>query len=165
MEIIMTRMSASRKRYGLTIALILFAPLIFWIDINPASAQELNEAMQSFVQGMVNKNPANILAAFSQQSPWQYQPYEIGSGRRLPAVMVPPDKMVRDFQQKVEWYNFFMEEPNGYTFRVNFIVGKAWKKRGADTYVAADSSTGNTYIKWHREGPKWVIGEIGETTP
>jgi hypothetical protein len=43
--------------------------------------------------------------------------------------------------------------------------GKHWKKRGADTFVAPDSSSGDTYIKWRREGQKWVIGEIGETTP
>jgi hypothetical protein len=161
----MARIPASYKRYGPAIVIILFATLINLTDSNPTFAQDVNEAMQSFIQGMFNKNPATIFAAFSRQSPWRYQPYEIGSGRRLPEVTVTPEKMAQDFQQKADWYNFFMEDPDGYTFRVNFIHGKPWKKRGADTFVAPDSSTGNTYVKWRREGPKWVIGEIGETTP
>ena len=143
----------------------LLIAILGWVPVNQAEAQDVNEAMQSFIQAMVNKNPAAIAAAFSRQSPWRYQPYEIGTGRRLKPAVIAPEQMVRDFQQKSGWYDFFMADPNGYTFRVNFMHSNQWKKRGTDTFVAPDSDSGNTYIKWRREGQRWVIGEIGETTP
>jgi hypothetical protein len=146
---------------------ILIASLVIvgcW-QVKQAEAEDVAGTMQAFMQAMVNKNAPAIFAAFSQQSAWKYQPYDISSGRPLPSVAVTPGELRRDFQQKTGWYNFFMEDPDGYTFRVNFIHLKPWKKRGAETFVAPDSSTGNTYITWRREGQKWVIAEIGETTP
>ncbi len=144
---------------------VLLIAMLLWGSVRQARAQDVNEAMQSFIQAMVNKNPTAIFSAFSRQSPWRYQPYEIGTGRRLPPASVSPEKMAHDFQQKSGWYDFFLADPNGYTFRVNFMHSNQWKKRGADTFVAPDSSSGNTYVKWRREGQTWVIGEISETTP
>jgi hypothetical protein len=134
-------------------------------QVKQAEAQEVEGAMQAFLQAMLNKNAPAIFAAFSQQSAWKYQPYDISTGRPLPPKTITPKELGRDFQQKSGWYNFFMEDPDGYTFRVNFIHRQPWKKRGSETFVAPDSSTGNTYITWRREGQKWVIAEIGETTP
>jgi hypothetical protein len=145
--------------------LILLLALVGSGASNPAKAQEPSQAMQAFIQAMVRKNPAAILSAFSRQAPWKYQPYEIGSNRRLQAATITPEKLARDFQQQTGWYDFFMSEPNGYTFRVNFMGNNRWHQRGADTFVAPDSDSGHTYIKWQREGQKWLIGEIGETTP
>jgi hypothetical protein len=128
-------------------------------------AQDVNQAMQSFIQAMAMKNPESIFSAFSRQTPWRYQPYEIGTGRPLKAQVVTPDQMANDLRKKQRWYDFFLAEPNGYTFRLNFMRNKPWKKRGADTFVAPESESGNTYVKWRLEGQKWVIAVIGETTP
>jgi hypothetical protein len=148
----------------LGVVILCIAVLAGW-PITKVQAQDVNDVMQAFVQAMETKNANGILAAFSRNAPWMYQPYEIGSGRRLQSTDVTPATMAHDWQQKSGWYNFFMEDPDGYTFRVNFIHRKPWKKRGADTFVAPDSSSGNTYIRWRPEGGRWVIGEIGETTP
>jgi hypothetical protein len=134
-------------------------------SIHPACAQDVNEAMQSFIQAMAQKNPDGILAAFSRQTPWKYQPYEIGTGRRLKAEVINPVQMANDFRKKRGWYNFFLEDPDGYTFRLNFMRHLPWKKRGANTFVAPESSSGNTYVTWRLEGQRWVIAVIGETTP
>lgn len=144
---------------ALTIVIMVFG------DIRQARAQSVDQAMQSFIQAIAQKNPKGILAAFSQQTPWQYQPYEIGTGRPLKVAVINPQKLVSDFKNKQGWYDFFLADPNGYTFRVNFMRHKPWKKRGPDTFVAPESDSGNTYVTWRREGERWVIAIIGETTP
>jgi hypothetical protein len=161
----MTGVFACYIRPRMTGVVILLMVMLSWGSGNQAYAQDVNTAMQSFIQAMVNKNSAAISSAFSQQSPWRYQPYEIGTNRRLKPASVTPEKMAHDFQHRTGWYDFFLADPNGYTFRVNFMHSNKWKKRGADTFVAPDSDSGNTYITWRREGERWVIGEIGETTP
>ncbi len=161
----MTKGSSLLRRQGVRWLLVLVMAMMSCGYLQPACAQGVNEAMQSFIQAMAQKNLPGILAAFSQQAPWKYQPYEIGTGRLLKAAVVSPKKMADDFQKKQGWYNFFLAEPNGYTFRLNFMRHQPWKKRGADTFVAPDSDSGNTYVKWRLEGQRWVIGVIGETTP
>jgi hypothetical protein len=161
----MTGEVSSGKRPGAKRAITLILALLIGGSAIQAEAQDVNGAMQAFITAMVQKNAAGILAAFSRQSPWHYQPYEIGTLRARKAVSVSPGQMARDFRQRRNWYDFFTAEPNGYTFRVNFMRSNRWRKRGSDTFVAPDSDTGKTYIKWRREGNRWVIAEIGEVTP
>ena len=161
----MTMGSSGFRRPGVICSIVFAVALLSCGSSQPACAQGVDEAMQSFIQAMAQKNTRGILAAFSQQAPWKYQPYEIGSGRLMKASVVSPKQMAADFQKKQNWYNFFLAEPNGYTFRLNFMRHLPWKKRGADTFVAPESDSGNTYVKWRLEGQTWVIGVIGETTP
>jgi hypothetical protein len=146
------------------VCLVLVTLVLLWSGtIFPAQTQDVDQAMQAFIQAMGNKDSAGILAAFSRQSPWRYQPYEIGTGRRLKPAIITPARLAQDFQKKSGLYDFFHSEPNGYTFRVNFMGNNQWRRQGPDTFIAPDS-TGDTYIKWRQEKGGWVIGEIGETT-
>ena len=130
-----------------------------------AQAQGPDAAMQAFIQAMHRKNPQGVLAAFSRQSPWQYVSYEIGSGKELSSRAVSFKQMAADFQRKTGWYNFFFAKPNGYTFMVLFLRGEPWHQRGADIFVPPEAGTARTHISWRQEGGRWVIAEIGETTP
>jgi hypothetical protein len=156
--------SRCRRRGVIWLAALLMSMMLCGY-VEQACAQGVDAAMASFIKAMAGKNPGGILAAFSQQTAWQYQPYEIGSNRPLQLTVINPTQMANDFRQKRGWYNFFLAEPNGYTFRLNFMRHLPWKKRGADTFVAPESDSGNTYVKWRLEGQKWVIAVIGETTP
>jgi hypothetical protein len=161
----MTTGNSRFRRHGVMWLMTLGLAIMSCGSIQQAWGQSVNEAMQSFVQAMAQKQPHGILAAFSQQRPWKYQPYEIGTGRPLKAEVINPRQMADDFQKKRGWYNFFLADPNGYTFRLNFMRNLPWKKRGPDTFVAPESDSGNTYVKWRLEGRSWVIAVIGETTP
>jgi hypothetical protein len=130
-----------------------------------AAAQGVDGAMDAFVQAMHRKNPQAVLAAFSRQSPWRYVNYEIGTGRQLASRTVSFQQMAADFQRKTGWYRFFLDEPDGYTFMVEFIHGKPWHRRGANKFVPPEVGTSKTHITWRQEGGRWVIAEIGETTP
>jgi hypothetical protein len=130
-----------------------------------AAAQGGDGAMGAFIQAMHQKNPQEVLAAFSRQSPWRYVNYEIGTGKVRSSRMVTFQQMAADFQHKTGWYRFFLDEPDGYTFMVNFIHGTPWGKRGAYTFVPPEVGTSRTHITWRHEGGRCAIGEIGETTP
>jgi hypothetical protein len=130
-----------------------------------AQAQGVDAAMGAFSQAMHGKNPPGVLAAFSRTSPWRYVNYEIGTGKVMSTRTVTFKQMAADFQRKTGWYNFFFAKPNGYTFMVLFFRGEPWHKRGANTFVPPEVGTGKTHITWRQEGGRWVIGEIGETTP
>jgi hypothetical protein len=74
--------------------------------------------------------------------------------------------MAKDFAAKEGWLlGLFFDEPDGYTFRVHFLHGRVWNKRGPDTFASADDPSGNTYIAWKQEKRKWVIQKISNNGP
>lgn len=130
-----------------------------------AGAGGLGQAMNAFVQAMVSKDSQGVLAAFSPQQPWRFVGYEIGTGRQNASNMVNFAQMSNDFQTRGGWYHFFFDEPNGYTFRLNFLKGVKWKKQGTTFHRASKDKSVRHYIKWRQEGGRWVIAEIGDTSP
>ena len=130
-----------------------------------AADQTPDQAMRSFINAVVRKDKSAILSSFSTSSPWQYIGYEIGSGKVSATKTVTYQTMASDFANRKGWYNFFFDEPNGYTFRINFRPGEMWKKKGSNTFVCPQSGSGNTYVAWRPERGKWVIEKIGETGP
>ncbi len=149
-----------RKGWVVIAALVIGLGYAGW-----TAAQQADGAMQAFVQAMYHKNPQQVLAAFPRQSPWRYVQYEIGSGRQLSSRLVSFAQMATDFQRKTGWYRFFLDEPDGYTFMVLFIRNEPWTRSGPDTFAPPHAGISRTHITWRQEGGRWVIGEIGETTP
>jgi len=152
-------------RLGLMLALILALTGLDWSHSAAAADQTPDQAMRSFIDAVVRKDKSAVLAFFSPTSPWQYIGYEIGSNKVVANQMITYQMMTKDFANRKGWYSFFFDEPNGYTFRVNFREGEMWKPKGRHTFVCPQSGSGNTYVDWRPEGGKWVIAKIGETGP
>lgn len=150
---------------GMIVAFALVLSGLGWISGATAADQGPDQAMRAFIDAVVRKDKSAVLSFFSPTSPWQYVGYEIGTGKVIATKMVSYQEMAQDFASRKGWYGFFFDEPNGYTFRVNFRPGEMWKKRGPNTFVCPQSSSGNTYVVWMPQGGKWVIQKIGETGP
>jgi hypothetical protein len=150
---------------GMAMVLIFAMSGLDWSYGVGAADQGPDQAMRSFIDAVVRKDKSAILSFFSPSSPWQYVGYEIGTGKVITNKMINYQVMTKDFASQKGWYGFFFNEPNGYTFRVNFQKGEMWKKRGQNTFVCPQSDSGNTYVTWKPEGGKWVIQKIGETGP
>ena len=76
--------------------------------------------------------------------------------------MVKYEVMAKDFPAKKGWYGFFFNEPNGYTFRVNFRQGVMWKKKGPNTFVCPQSwarKAGKAYLFYKPDLVAWVRGK------
>ena len=89
-----------------------------------AADQGPDQAMRSFIDAVVRKDKSAVLSFFSPSSPWQYVGHEIGTGKVIATKMVNYPVMTKDFASKKGWYGFFFDEPNGYTFRMQFPAGR-----------------------------------------
>ena len=78
------------KRHLAAGIIIVSIAIIGCWQVKQAEAQDVDGAMQAFMQAMVNKNVTAIFAAFSPQSAWKYQPYDINTGRRCHRQLSPP---------------------------------------------------------------------------
>jgi hypothetical protein len=145
-------------RLGIILALTLTMAGLGWSSGAGASDQGPDQAMRVFIDAMVRKDAAAILSCFSPNSSWQYSAYQL-TGKLYKLDTITGWEMRRDFAKKQGWYGMFFEEPNGYTFRVNFQDGEMWEKTGPRTFGHRPG------ITWKQEGGKWVIEKIEESTP
>lgn len=129
-----------------------------------APATGLENAMSDFRQAIVDTDEAEVLSSFSKKQPWRLVSYDIESAKAYYQTDVSYAEMARDWKNRGEWWNFFFEETDGaMAYRYNFDRGVKWRYKGNNTFVAPDSDSGNTYIKWRKYGENWVIAEIGQT--
>jgi hypothetical protein len=159
------KMKTMRAGIVLTIFGLLLWMGVSWSSDAPAGYKNPDQAMQAFTQAMLQKNPRQLLTFFSKTSTWRYLSYGIGANTPSYSKQVSYANLVTDFKRKNNWYGFFFNEPNGYTFRINFMRGERWRKEGPALFIAPRSESGRTYVKWKQEHGKWVIAEISETAP
>ncbi|MDD3579693.1 MAG: hypothetical protein PHW74_01585 [Desulfobacca sp.] len=149
---------------------LVFFGLFVWTGISWSSDalvgyKSPDKAMRAFTQAILQKNSQRLLTFFPKESTWKFLSYEIGTNKLSFSKQVSYANLVTDFQRKTNWYGFFFDEPNGYTFRLNFIEGERWRKEGPALFIAPRSENGRTYIKWKQERGEWVIAEISDTSP
>ena len=144
--------------------------LLFTFALLPqgASARDdrsVDAAMRGFFEAMINKDSNAVLSFFPQKSNFTLIPYVIGSNTPESITAISYGKLKDDFSNKKGLYVFFFENPNVWTYNVEFRRGEMWQKRPGNIFVAPQSSMGHTYIKWKQEGDRWVIDEIAYVHP
>ena len=146
--------------------------LVFLLWLSPViclsydgNAGTPDKVMISFINAMVSKDSNKVLSFFSKKTPYKWVFYEIGTTKPLYVRYISYQDLAKDFKTKTGRYHSFFDDPNGYTYQVNFKRNKMWKKKGKNTFVAPDSDFDTTYIKWKRENGQWVISEMGDSGP
>jgi hypothetical protein len=124
----------------------------------------LQEAMRDFRLAIVDTDEAEVLSSFSKEKTWRLVNYDIDTAKAYYQEDVSYAEMADDWMSQRGWWFFFFEETDGaMAYRYNFDGGVKWRYEGNNTFVAPDSNSGNTYIRWRKEGENWVIAEIGQT--
>ena len=125
------------------------------------AADDLDRAMQAFIQAMQSRNSQGGLAAFSRTAPWRYVVYEQHELKQFTQKTVTYAEMARDFKARIGWYQYFLIDREwGCNIREEFRPGMKWHRRGT-TFVRHPDDPKVFYLKWRQEGSKWVIAEFG----
>ena len=79
-------------------------------------------------------------------------------------VAVPYSELAADLRKKGDWYFTYLERGQGGDYDAfvdNIGQGGMWRRVDGVRYVPPDSEIPSaTYVKWRKEGGKWVIDEI-----
>lgn len=122
----------------------------------------LSTAMRHFIDAVRRQDRAAFLPLFSRTRPFsQLNPMNIGNGRRY-RTTIRYSTIVSDLHHKTGLYNTYFERlSDANTFADNTADGKPWQR--FDDYVfvpPGQNSESLTYVKWRREGRRWVVDEI-----
>lgn len=128
----------------------------------------LSAAMRKLIRAMRTRNTSLFLSLFSRSRPFFHlNPMNVGSKKyfRNPISYA---RLTRDLKNKGELYWLLIERADNGDFDAfvdNFPDNKMWTSfRGNKFVPRGEHFTSHTYVRWRREGDRWVIAEISYAT-
>jgi len=139
-------------------------PPVKQYSANDKEGAALYAAMRRFINALQNKDRAAFLAAFSRSAPFHaLNPQNIGSKTHYRAA-VSYAELAADVNKKQGWYWTYLErgeKGDMDAFVDNLQGGKAWTRVPGNKFVPPGSElTSSTFVKWRKQGGRWVIEEI-----
>ncbi len=151
------------SRYVLKVTLGARPPMMQYSASDKDSAA-LYAAMRRLINALQNKDRTAFLASFSRSSPFfALNPQNIGSKTHYRAA-VSYSQLAADLNKKRGLYWTYLVRGEGGerdSFVDNLQSGKAWTRVPGNKFVPPGAEiTSSTFVKWRKEGGRWVIEEI-----
>ena len=138
--------------------------------INRASAPPaaLSAAMRKLIRAMRTRNTSLFLSLFSRSRPFFHlNPMNVGSKKYF-RNSISYARLTRDVKKKGELYWLLIERADNGDFDAfvdNFPDDKMWTSVTGNKFVPrGEGLTSHTFVRWRREGARWVIDEISYAT-
>lgn len=124
----------------------------------PADVASVETAMRKFIAALKKNDVAAFLSLFSR-SGFFYANNPLNVVR----VTVPYSELAKDLRKKGDWYCTYLERCGDLdAFVDNIGDGEMWPRVGGARFVPPGSDAESpTYVKWRKEGDRWVVDEIG----
>ncbi|BCM89903.1 hypothetical protein IAD21_01753 [Abditibacteriota bacterium] len=124
----------------------------------------LYAAMRKFINAFRTNDRTAFLACFSKSKPsYHLNPQNIGSKSHYRTTL-SYSGLAADVKQKKGWYWTYLErgeDGDMDAFIDNVPNGTMWTRTADNKFVPPGSEvTSSTYVKWRKEGTRWVIDEI-----
>jgi hypothetical protein len=113
--------------------------------------------MRKLITSLMKKDVTSFLSLFSR-SRFFYANNPLNQMR----IAVPYSELARDLGKKGDWYCTYLERCDELdAFVDNINKGEMWPRVGGAKFVPPGSEGETlTYVKWRKEGGRWVIDEI-----
>ncbi len=153
----------SDNRYDLKVTLGARPPMMQYSASDKEGAA-LYAAMRRFINALQNKDRAAFLASFSRSAPfYALNAQNIGSKTHY-RTAVSYSELAADINKKRGLYWTYLERGEGGdrdSFIDNLQGGKAWTRAPGDKFVPPGAElTSSTFVKWRKQGGRWVVDEI-----
>ena len=123
-----------------------------------ADSAALDVAMRKFIRALKKRDVEGFLSLFSRQK-FFYANNPMNAMR----VAISYAELAADLRKKGDWYFTYLERGDGGDYDVfvdNIGEGEMWRVDGVRYVPPGSEISSPTYVKWRREGGKWVIDEI-----
>lgn len=123
----------------------------------PDDAASLDAAMRKLIASLMKKDVTAFLSLFSRS-----RFFYANNPMNLIRIAVPYSELAKDLRKKGDWYCTYLERCGGLdAFVDNIADGEMWRLVGGTRFVPPGSNAESlTYVKWRKEGGRWVIDEI-----
>jgi hypothetical protein len=155
------------SRFTLTVT-IESRPPVIRNEAKDADSVALFRAMRKFIDALRTRNTSGFLSLCSRTRPSFYlNPMNVGSKEHFRDT-ITYSRLAADVRKKGDLYYLLLErgENGSYdAFVDNVPDGRMWLRVKGNKFVPPDSNiTSHTYVRWRKEGGRWVIDEISYAT-
>ena len=131
---------------------------------NSAPPAELSAAMRKLIRALRTRDTSLFLSLFSRTRPFFHlNPMNVGSKKYF-RDSISYARLTRDVKEKGQLYWLLLERAdngNYDSFVDNFPDDGMWTSVKGNKFVPRDQPpTSHTFVRWRREGARWVIDEI-----
>lgn len=124
--------------------------------LSRADAASVETAMRKFIDALKTKDVAAFLSLFSRS-----RFFYANNPLNVTRITVPYSELENDLKKKEGWYLTYLGGGGLDAFIDNIGDGEMWLHVGGAKFVQPGSDAESyTYVKWRKEGGKWVIDEI-----
>lgn len=128
----------------------------------------LSAAMRKLIRAMRTRNTSLFLSLFSRTRPFFHlNPMNVGSKKYF-RDSISYARLTRDVKTKGELYWLLLERADNGSYDAfvdNFPNDTMWTSVTGNKFVPhGEPLTSHTYVRWRREGDRWVIAEISYAT-
>ena len=119
----------------------------------------LDLAMRGFINALKKRGAEAFLSFFSRS-----RPFYANNPMNVIRVPVPYSKLAADVRKKRGFYWDYLERGEGGMYDAfvdNIGDGRMWRRVGGNKFVPPGSDASSlTFVRWRRDGQRWVIAEI-----
>jgi len=154
----------SSSRFSLTITLESKPPKVGYGSAAPAT---LSAAMGKLIRALRTRNTSLFLSLFSRTRPFYHlNPMNVGSKKHFRDTITYA-RLSRDVKNKDDLYWLLLERAdngNYDAFVDNFPDDAMWISVKNKFVPPGAELTSHIYVRWRKEGVRWVIDEISYAT-
>ena len=155
------------SHFVLTVTIEARPPVIRNEPSDPESVA-LFQAMRKFINALRSKNAAAFLSLFSRTKPsYHLNPMNVGS-REYFRDAISYSRLATDVRKKQGLYWLYVARGDNGTFDAfvdNLPAATMWTRVKGNKFVPPGGEiTSHTYVRWRKEGGRWVIDEISYAT-
>ena len=156
------------SRFTLTVTIDSRPPEMKNEERGDAESVALFKAMRKFIDSLRSRNTSAFLSLFSRTRPFYHlNTMNVGSGEHF-RRRINYSRLAQDVRKKQGLYWLIIERgDNGmYDAFVDHVLdGKMWSRVKGNKFVPPGGEvTSHTYVRWRKEGGRWVIDEISYAT-
>jgi len=127
--------------------------------LSSADSASLNVAMRKFISALKDRDVEGFLSLFSRT-----RFFYASNPLNVLRTAVSYNELAADLRRKGDWYFTYLERGDGGIYDAfidNVGDGEMWRRGGGARFTPPGTETSDsTYVKWRKEGDRWVIDEI-----
>lgn len=149
----------ARLASALALLLFLAAPLA-------ARADDLDDAMQRYLDSIRYANTVAFLHCFSHTQKWKFVSYRAGTSAIVGTTTLTYDQTEEAIQKHLGFYTAFFKGMAQYSYPARICAHplSMWRRMEENVYRLPETE-GISFVRWRQEDGQWIIASIGDDAP
>ncbi len=150
---------------GLGAIVVIVFLLVILMAPRPARADDLDDAMASYIHAIREHDPYGVLRLLSTDRPWRFFSYRAGTSNVVTTTSFTYAETQQEFLMKQGLYFAFFVGTDAYRYsdRMSHYPLSAWT-RSMNSY-RLPAYVGTSFVNWTQEDGRWVIQTIADDSP